>query len=182
MIEESSLITTDRRATMNTPRVPTDANDAVASTSVPPARALDAFVTGRLTFSRVIIDWTDAHNYGFPADAQLHADSIAQYFAHHLERYLYLCPRSQSILLAGELIRGLLYESMIRELPYQPEVLLPMTKHATSSEAFNPADPALETRVMGRPRPPVPKGAVKPKTRGKFSQEWHESSRAQGEP
>src|SRR5215471_9386500 len=174
MIEESSLITTDRRAMMNKERVPTDANDAVASTSVPPARALDAFVTGRLTFSRVIIDWTDAHNYGFPEDAQLHADSIAQYFAHHLERYLYLCPRSQSILLAGELIRGLLYESMIRELPYQPEVLLPMTKHATSSEAFNPADPALETRAVGRPRPPAPKGAFTPKKRDKVSLEWHE--------
>ena len=99
---------------MNKQRVPTDANDAVASTSVRPDRALDALVRGRRTFSRVIIDWTDAHNYGFPENAQLHADSIAQYFAYHLERYLYLCPPSQSILLAGELIRGLLYESMIR--------------------------------------------------------------------
>src|SRR5215467_3212495 len=167
---------------MNKQRVPTDANDAVASTSVLPDGALDTYVTGRLTFSRVIIDWTDAHNYGFPENAQLHADGIAQHFARDLERYLYSCPASQSIPLAGELIRGLLYESMIREFPYQPEVLLPMTKHATSSEAFNPADPALETRVVGRPRPPVPKGAVKPKTRGKFSQEWHESSRAQEEP
>ena len=49
---------------MNKQRVPTDANDAVASTSVLPDGALDTFVTGRLTFSRVIIDWTDAHNYG----------------------------------------------------------------------------------------------------------------------
>ena len=167
---------------MNTPRVPTDANDAVASTSVPPARALDAFVTGRLTFSRVIIDWTDAHKYGFPEDAQLHADSIAQYFAHHLERYLYLCPPSQSILLAAELFRGLLYESMIREFPYQPELLLPMTKHATSSEAFNPADSALETRAVGRPRPPAPKRAFKPKKWDKVSQEWHEPLRPKESP
>src|SRR5215831_11411567 len=159
---------------MNTQRVPTDANHAVASTSVPADRALDALVTGRLTFSRVIIDWTDAHNYGFPENAQLHADSIAQHFAHALERYLNLCPPPQSILLAGELIRGLLYESMIREFPYQPEVLLPMTKHATSSEAFNPADPALETRVVGWPRRPAPTRALKPKKRDKVSLEWHE--------
>ena len=118
--------------------------------------ALDVFVTGRLTFSRVIIDWTATRNHCFPEHAQLHADCIAQNFARDLERYLYLCPPSQSIPLAGELIRGLLYESMIRESPYQPQLLLPMTEHATSSEAFNPADPALETRVVGRPRPPVP--------------------------
>ena len=171
---------------MNKQRVLTNVNSAVANTSVLPDRALDALVRGRRTFSRVMLIWRDAlidvDSFDLPRTAQFRADSVAQAFAYDLERYLYSCPASQSILLAGELFRGLLYESMIREFPYQPEVLLPMTKHATSSEAFNPADPALETRVMGRPRPPVPKGAVKPKTRGKFSQEWHESSRAQGEP
>jgi hypothetical protein len=142
---------------MNKQRVPTDPNDAVASTSVPPDRALDALMTGRLTLSGAILEWKDAHDYD-SENLHFHADSIAQHFAHNLERYLYLCPPPQRILLAGELIRGLLSEWMIRELPYEPEFLLPMTKHATNSEAFNAANPALETRAVGRPRPPAPKG------------------------
>jgi len=166
---------------MNTQRVPTDANDAVASTSVPPDRALDALMTGRLTLSRVILEWKDAHDYD-SKNLHFHADSIAQHFAHNLERYLYLCPPPQRILLAGELIRGLLSEWMIRELPYEPEFLLPMTKHATSSEAFNPANPALETRAVGRPRPPAPKGAFKPKKRDTVSLEWHEFLGPREEP
>jgi len=166
---------------MNKQRVPTDPNDAVASTSVPPDRALDAFVTGRLTLSRVILEWKDAHDYD-SKNLHFHADSIAQHFAHNLERYLYLCPPPQRILLAGELIRGLLSEWMIRELPYEPEFLLPMTKHATNSEAFNAANPALETRAVGRPCPPAPKGAFKPKKRDKFSLEWHEFLGPREEP
>ena len=77
MIKEVISNHDEQESNVNKERVPTDANDAVASTSVPPARALDAFVTGRLTFSRVIIEWTDAHNYYFPENAQLHADSIS---------------------------------------------------------------------------------------------------------
>jgi|SRR5262245_751456 len=125
---------------MNTQRVPPNANSAVASTSVPPDRALDAFMTGRLTLSRVLLEWKDAQDYDLPENLHFHADSIAQQFARDLERYLYLCPPPQLILLAGELIRGLLDESMIREIPYQPEPLLPMTKHATTPQGFHTAD------------------------------------------
>ena len=180
---------------MNKQRVPTNANSAVASTSVPPDRALDAFVTGRRTFSRVKLIWRDAlidvDSFDLPETAQLRADSVAQAFAYGLESYLYSCPPSQSIQLAGELIRGLLYEWMIREVPYEesmireipdgepmileipsePEPLLPMTQHATRSRVLHTADRARKTRAVGRPRRPAPKGAVTPKKRGKTSQQ-----------
>ncbi len=180
---------------MNKQRVPTDANDAVASTSVPADHALDALVTGRRTFSRVKLIWRDAlidvDSFDLPETAQLRADSVAQAFAYGLESYLYSCPPSQSIQLAGELIRGLLYEWMIREIPYEesmireipdgepmileipyePEPLLPMTQHATRSRVLHTADRARKTRAVGRPRPPAQKGAFKPKKRGKTSQQ-----------
>lgn len=160
---------------MNKRRVPTNANSAVTSTSIPEDRALDALVTGRRTFSRMTRAWKDAHIdahiYDLPENAQPNADSIAQKFAHDLESYLYSCPPPQSILLAGELIRGLLYESMIREIPYELEPLFPMTTYATRSRVSHTADRARKTRAVGRPRRPGPKGAFKPKTRGKTSQQ-----------
>jgi len=169
---------------MTKKRVPPDANDAVASTSVLPDRALDALVTGRRTFSRVKLIWRDAlidvDIFDSPEKALLRADSVAQAFAYGLESYLYSCPPSQSIVLAGELIRGLLYESMIREIPdgepmilespYEREPLLPMTQHATRSPVLHTADRARKTRAVGRPRRPASKKAFKPKPRGKTSQ------------
>src|SRR5262249_44766482 len=104
---------------MNKQRHPTDANDAVTSTSVLPDRALDALVRGRRTFSRVMLIWRDAlidvDSFDLPETAQFRADSVAQAFAYDLERYLYSSPPSQSILLAGELVHGLLFESMRHE-------------------------------------------------------------------
>jgi len=170
---------------MNKQRVLTNVNSAVANTSVLPDRALDALVRGRRTFSRVMLIWRDAlidvDSFDLPRTAQFRADSVAQAFAYDLERYLYSCPPSQSILLAGELIHGVLYESMrremsrresiIRELPHEPEPLLPMTTHATRSQVLHTADRARKTRAVGRPRRPAPKGAVKPKKWGKTSQQ-----------
>ncbi len=93
---------------------------SVVSSSAPEDRARDALATGRLAFRTMTADWRavrpDPHMYDFPDKPQPHADSIAQKVARDLEHYLYSCPPQLSIPLAGELIRGLLYESMIREI------------------------------------------------------------------
>ena len=95
---------------------------SVESSLVPQDRARYALATGRLAFRLMRVDWRavrpDAHmyDYDFPDKPQPHADSIAQEVARNLERYLYSAPRQLSIPLAGEVIRGLLYESMIGEI------------------------------------------------------------------
>ena len=116
---------------MNQESVPTNENSAAASASVPEDRALDALVTGKRAFRRLSDALIENHIRDFPERAEEFVDSFAQELAQDLERYLCSCPPALRIMLAGEVFRSLLFESMMHNCPWEAEPLVPMTRPAT---------------------------------------------------